>query len=263
MGLGSWVVGSSPSSLPPWSRVPRLWGGGWGGGASGLGDWGVELETNNGNGKLARELAKRILLQGQSLALASKGLGIPLSLVHQLVQSQTFQDTRLKLASNAPEASDGSLEQDMKRVEGMRGEAISRISRVMEEAEDDKLAWLAATDILDRSGIPKQNRIEAKHTIELSKETMQLLTRAMGEQDAIELSRSDWSYAADKPVDFRVGERITARESEGAVAIPSETIDLLHGESDCGVSGLRSRSPRDDGRVDRKADDEEAGLSPA
>lgn len=207
---------------------------------------------------LPRQLARCLLLRGESLSRACAGLEIDLATGHQIMQSQAFRDVYARLAENLAQAPPVATDEGVNdALGGLRPHAVESLHDAL-LGEDMKYRFMAAESVLDRTGHPKLQRVEKKHQIELPKEVLTELAKAMREQDAIELSRSDWSYASERPVDFRVGSE-AERGTPGGTPGTGEEIGFLHGETDW-VPGSGPRPPRNDGGVDSAPDKSKAGA---
>ena len=77
--------------------------------------------------------------------------------------------------------------------------ALQRLRRLIEEGTDEAVVLRAIDSILDRVGFGRHQKVEERTTISLDQKTIEQLTRAMKEADAVELDpKTDWSYATQQ-----------------------------------------------------------------
>lgn len=211
----------------------------------------------------ATMLAVHVFLRGKSLQRAALDLNIPANTARQLAESEAYKDFRERQLRQLGIAQQTWGQEVTNKLQQCAPLAAERLYNILLESVNEKVVASVAGDILDRTGFPKQHKVEAHHTLELAPEVIDLLIKADREVGGhITLPRSDWSYASERPVDEGVRQLQAKRGVEGEVTTTGPSQYLLHGEGSHRVQGSRSGPSPYDGPMDSKRGEEEAGFSP-
>lgn len=105
-----------------------------------------------------------LTLAGYTRAQVGTVIGISAAQVRETLNKPHVGEKLVELRKRLPAAA-------LELLEGLMIEAVTTIADVMRTSQDDKITLLAASEILDRAGLPKASRQE-RHTVNEEKTTI-------------------------------------------------------------------------------------------
>ena len=226
-----------------------------------------QQSTQSSQNKQPKELQLELLVTqhlvlGKPLAQCARDMNVSSNVIYRLASSDEFLKRKELLKERFGRINENFLQSAESDLKGLWPKAYQRIEEIITSSLDEKVVARVADSIMDRVGLGRQQKVEAHHVLELSKESIQLLTQSLAEHEAIEIPSTDWSFAHERPTDTRT-RLLSQRPTQAEASRESPEVDLLHGEGDNRLQRLGPRYSRDDGSVDSKRQQEAVGFSPA
>lgn len=214
------------------------------------------------------ELCTHILILNRPIREAAKACGLKTSVARDLIASDTYQRMRQDTLTRLGVIEEAWHDKALKRIRALADKSIDVFADRMNDDANPMAQLRAAENIADRAGLERKSSAEVKHIVTLDEETVDRLTRAMRESDAIDVtnvsaSLADFDYARQRPVTTPLRDSPSERTDARGVSPKGQDLDLLHGQGDPRVRRPDPRLPRRDGELDSGEVEEEARLSPA
>jgi len=207
-------------------------------------------------------LVTQHLVLGKPLAQCARDTGCSVNVIYRLAASEEFLARKQQLKERFGRINENFLQSAETDLKGLWPKAFQRIEEILTTSLDEKVVSRVADSIMDRIGLSRQQKVEQHTVLELSPDAAKFLSQALAEQEAIELTRNDWSFAHERPTDTRtrlLAQRHPSSEASGE----SARLDVLHGQSGDRVQGSGPGRSWDDGQVDSERQQEAVGFSPA
>lgn len=214
------------------------------------------------------ELVTHILVLNRPIREAAKACGLKTSVARELMGTETYKRLRSDTLTRLGVVEAAWHDMAVTRIRSLTNKAIDVFSDRMDDDSNPLAQLRAAENIADRAGLERQSKSEIKHIVSLDEETVDRITRAMQESDAIDVTETakslqDFAYARQRPTTTPL--RDEPPNGSHAQRVPGEgqSQHLLHGESDPGVRRPDHRLPRGDVPVDSEPLEAQIGFGPA
>lgn len=205
------------------------------------------------NHQRCAELVTHLIVLNQDLPTASKALGLKRRSIEELVASETFQRLKAGMLTRLGIVEEAWQDNALRKLRTAIPESIDKLVELRDCAEKDADKLRAVENILDRGGIERKSAAEIKHTVSLDQETVDRLSQAAAEVDAIDVTAatlSDFAYAYQRPTTAPLRDQPPTRANAGQLSPESKNLDLLHGQGRPGLRGPNPQLPRRDGELD-------------
>lgn len=209
----------------------------------------------------AVEFAALTLVQGLTSQQAQSQMGISISDLSRLRRSTAYKDIHRRLKRRYAAPINEMVKSVRDRLAHVADTAAERFQEVIETTERTSDIIAIGNSAFDRVGVTRKQESITHHQLQLTPETAQLLAAALREPAALELPRSDWTYATNPDRRFRDGH--APREAPRRITDTREDEHLLHGEGGVRIQGSGPGSSRDDGPVDSRIVDSQNGAGAA
>jgi len=128
----------------------------------------------------ARELAQRIVIQGQPPLEAAHEMGLTRDQLYKILRGEPYKREIADLFAVVGEEKRGFATEAVRRLWGLVPQALDRTARIVEHSEDDAVALRAANSILDRTGLrPQGGDVQVQTVIVLTPEQAEALNEAL------------------------------------------------------------------------------------
>lgn len=211
------------------------------------------------------ELVTQLLVLNRDLPSAAKTLGLKRSQARALTESETYRRLRDTMVARLTTYEEAWQDAALARLRTNIPLALSTLEDATANADKWGDRIKAADSILDRAGIERHSAAEIKHIVSLDQESVDRLTRAAAEADAIDVtsaSLADFSYARQRPITSHLRDEPPLGAHEGGVPPEMQSQQLLPRQVGDRLRGSDARPARRDGDLDSESEPPEARLSP-
>ena len=208
-------------------------------------------------------LINQHLYGGKSVAQVCKEQNWSPNVGWRLAQTPEFDQAKQQLLARFGEVGSTFMEQVTGELQRLVPLASARVSDMLANSLDEKVVMRIFDSLHDRVGVSRKTKAEVDHTLHLSPETVAELGKIAAQSELIELARSDWSYAHERPQDTRTRLLSQRGRASTEMAAAGNAERVLHGQSSDRVQGPGPGPTRGDEQMDHERKPSEARFSPA
>lgn len=211
------------------------------------------------------ELVTQLLVLNRDLPTAAKTLGLKRSQARALTESETYRRLRDTMVARLTTYEEAWQDTALTRLRANIPLALSTLEDAAAGADKWGDRIKAADSILDRAGIERHSAAEIKHIVSLDQESVDRLTQAAREADAIDVTAAtlaDFSYARQRPITSHLRDEPPLGENPSGIPSEMQSQQLLPRQVGDRVRGPDPQPARRHGNLDSESEPEEARLSP-